>query len=246
MNVPYSMPVPKTEKSRSLKLRLDKALLEYRSKVPLWPKVDLEDPDYELKIDNLVDLTKARKDNPKLKYYCLLGNYLDLHPEKYNPHYKPHVIGSFLYKFFGQEEDAIDHLVDVTPHSIYYTSAQDCDIILLLKPDLPTPQSPAYEPEAPDWSVIGDFESSLNDSPAPQHPLRTGELWYDPPNSSLLRPVQPREDTVEPDHSYDCSYLDPTTTRDLSPSHPMTSPFIPTSLVHALFNQPLGMDPPVE
>jgi hypothetical protein len=160
MNALHSLPVPKSKKARSLKSRLDDALSKYRSQVPLWPTLDFNDPDYEVKVGGLLTLAKARKNNKELLYLYHLGEIFDRKPERLNPQLKNHIVGIFLYNYFCGEEGALAFLEDVTMHNIFYLSSLDRNTILLLKPVPTTPESPSYKPQEPDWSVAGDFALS--------------------------------------------------------------------------------------
>src|SRR3954454_13424115 len=110
MSAPYSMPVPKTKKAWSLKSRLDEALSKYRNQVPLWPELRHDDPDFEEKLENLLDLAKARRHNKELLYLYQLGEYIYQHPEHYDHQQKNHLIGNFLREYFGEEEGALAFL----------------------------------------------------------------------------------------------------------------------------------------
>src|SRR3954470_13187249 len=101
------MPVPKTEKSRSLKLRLDEALSKFRNQVPLWPDLKYDDPDFLAKLDNKLDLARARRNNKKLQCFYQLGKYFSNHPDLLKLQQMDHLVGSFLFKYFEGEEDAI-------------------------------------------------------------------------------------------------------------------------------------------
>src|SRR3954470_11717084 len=182
MSTPYSIPIPKTKKARSLKLQLDGALNKYQSQVPLWPDLKYDDRDFLEKLDNKLDLIKARRNNQKLQCLYQLGKYLSDHPESLKLQLKDHSVGNFLFEYFYGEEDAILYLEDVSIHNIYYISTPDRNIILLLKPARPVPDSPRYEPQEPDWFIDGDFTfSPFNRSPTPQHPLGESEMWRNSP-----------------------------------------------------------------
>jgi hypothetical protein len=186
MSAQYSMPVPKTEKARSLKLRLDEALYKYREQVPLWPDLKMDDPDYEAKIENLLDLAQARKSNKELLFLYRLGKHLSDRLERINFQLKTHIVRSFLFDFFNREEEAILYLEDVTMHSIYYISSQDRNIIILLKPHLRNRESPPYEPSEPDW-VTNDLLFSPIDTPqSPKHPLSASEMWRASPDPTTF------------------------------------------------------------
>ena len=177
------MPIPRTRKAQSLKSRLDEALSKFRSQVPLWPELKFDDSNYEVKLENILNLAKACKNNKELQYLYHLGKYLSQDPEGINSQQKNHLIGNFLYDYFSGEEEAITYLEDVMMHHIFYISSQDHNIILLLKPLPITPQSPRYEPEEPDWIINQDLVfSPLNLPPSPQHPLSVSKMWCTSPN----------------------------------------------------------------
>ena len=214
MSAPYSMPVPKTKKARSLKSRLDEAISKFRSQVPLWPEIRFDDPKYEEKLENALDLATARKNNKELQYLYRLGKYLSQTPDHLDPQKRNHLVGNFLHDYFCGEEEAIAYLEDVTMHSIFYISSQDRNIILLLKPAPTTPESPPYEPQEPEWVTSEDFVfSPLSQSPSPQHHLSEREMWHAPSNPTTSN--KRRHDAV-----------------DLEPDEPLflTRPFDPTLL----------------
>jgi hypothetical protein len=163
-----------------LKLRLDEALYKYREQVPLWPDLKIDDPEYESKIENLLDLAQARKSNKELLFLYRLGKHLSSRIERINFQLKTHIVGSFLFDFFNREEEAILYLEDVTMHSIYYISSQDRNIIVLLKPHLRNCESPPYEPSEPNWTVNDLLFSPIDPPLSPEHHLSASEMWRTP------------------------------------------------------------------
>jgi hypothetical protein len=226
MNALHSLPVPKSKKARSLKSRLDDALSKYRSQVPLWPTLDFNDPEYEVKVGGLLTLAKARKNNKELLYLYHLGEIFDGRPERLNPQSKNHIVGIFLYNYFCGEGGALAFLEDVTMHTIFYLSSLDRNTILLLKPACVIPMSPLYEPQEPDWSIAGDFAlSPLNRSLSPQHPLSASEMWRTSPDPTLSLNKR-RYDDAEDLEEYDGPLF---LTRPLDPALLATSSLLPPS-----------------
>jgi len=165
-----------------LKLQLDEALNKHREQVPLWPDLKMNDPEYEIKLENILDLAQARKSNKELQFLYHLGKYFSTRLERINLQQKTHLVGIFLFDYFEGEEDAILYLEDVTMHNIYYISSQDHNTILLLKPATMNHESPPYEPQEPDWITMF---SPLDLPPSPQHPLSVSEMWHAPANPSI-------------------------------------------------------------
>ena len=204
MSTPYSMPVPRTRKAWSLKSWLDEALSKFWSQVPLWPELKFDDSNYEVKLENILDLAKACKNNKELQYLYHLGKYLSQDPKGIDSQQKNHLIRSFLHDYFSGEEEAITYLEDVMMHHIFYISSQDCNIILLLKPPSITPQSPRYEPEEPDWIINQDFMfSPLNPPPSPQHPLSVSEMWCTSPDPTRSNNKHHYDDAEDLEADYD-------------------------------------------
>ena len=178
-----------------------------------------------MKVGSLLTLAKARKNNKELLYLYHLGEIFDQKPERLNPHLKNHIVGIFLYNYFGEEGGALAFLEDVTMHTIFYLSSLDRNTILLLKPAHIPPVSPSYEPQEPDWSIAGDFAlSPLNRSLSPQHPLSASEMWRASPNPTLS-PNKRRYDDAEDLEDFDGPLF---LTRPLDPALLATSSLLPS------------------
>src|SRR3954469_25770558 len=197
MNARNSPLVPKTEKARSLRLKLEEALNKSRSNTPLWTSLKYDNPNFKEIMLGVLDLAQARKYNEILKYHCRLGKYLNEHQDKIDLSKKQHVARLFLFDYFDEEEDAISYLEDVTIHNISYLSQQDRSTLLLLKPNLPNRDTPMYEPEKPDWIIERNFSPFAFDlSPPLQHHLGVPEMWRTLPETPISN-KRTREDDAE-------------------------------------------------
>ena len=126
------------------------------------------------------------------------------------------------------ESQAIMHLNNVMPTSIYYISTQDRNIILLLKPALPTPP-PVRSPEVqePARSIIrGNLDYHLEQSLSPQLHSGMGELWRHPLNRSYH---EEDDSAVGLGISFDNSEINPTYTCDYPLFFSLKSPLWPHS-----------------